>query len=264
MVTDYSMHKEDNSMKNKQLKRVFAFVIVSSVIVICVGAQEKTEKVYEKYFKFDKSSEFTSLQAKHIRPLAEGDMFFHTYDGGWLYISTDFGKKPYCAIKTSEERYWFPFDYRSRVLVVLAAHNEKKAPFYTLPIYLLDGEKGEIRHIIDARGGGAWADEQVQYLLYIDNSDGNRKPKIGLLDINSGKQIRQYDWKLDDTAYLYENNMSDVTFYRSRNTNYDFHIIYDIGSFTVAEGYLKVGDTAITTVFDKTSVGADYYLRNSK
>ena len=252
-------------MKNKRLKKVFAFFIVSSVVLLYLEAQEKADSImYEKYFKFDKSSEFTSLQAKHIRPLAEGDMFFHTYDGGWLYISTDFGKKPYCAIKTSEERYWFPFDYRSRVLVVLAAHNEKKAPFYTLPIYLLDGAKGEIRHIIDARGGGAWADEQVQYLLYIDNSAGAGKPKITLLDIESGKKIRQYDWKLADTTYLYENNMSDVRFYRSRNTNYDFHIIYDIGSFTVAEGYLKVGDVSITTVFDKTNVGAEYYLMNSE
>ena len=39
---------------------------------------------------------------------------------------------------------------------------------------------------------------------------------------------------------------------------------YNIGFFTVAEGCLKVGDVSITTVFDKTSVGAEYYLMNSK
>ena len=85
MVTGYSMHEEDNSMKNKQLKRAFALVIVSSVIVLCVGAQEKTENVYEKYFKFDKSSEFTSLQAKHIRPLTAGEEFSYTFSAVWLF-----------------------------------------------------------------------------------------------------------------------------------------------------------------------------------
>ena len=263
MVTGYSMHEKDNGMKDKQLKRAFAFVIISSVMLLYLGAQEKADSImYEKYFKFDKSSEFTSLQAKHIRPLAAGESFSYTYDKGKLYVSTDFGEKPYCEIETSQERYWLPFYDRTKILVVL--ETKMKMPFYTQPFYLLDGKKGVIRHIVDARGGGAWADGQVQYLLYIDNSAGAGKPKITLLDIASGKKIRQYDWELADTTYLYENNMSDVRFYRSRNTNYDFHIIYDIGSFTVAEGYLKVGDTAITTVFDKTSVGAVYYLRNSK
>lgn len=262
MVTGYSMHEKDNGMKDKQLKRAFAFVIISSVMLLFLGAQEKAENAYEKYFKFDKSSEFTSLQAKHIRPLAAGESFSYTYDKGKLYVSTDFGEKPYCEIETSQERYWLPFYDRTKILVVL--ETKMKMPFYTQPFYLLDGKKGVIRHIVDARGGGAWADEQVQYLLYIDNSAGAGKPKITLLDIESGKKIRQYDWELADTTYLYENNMSDVRFYRSRNTNYDFHIIYDIGSFTVAEGYLKIGDVSITTVFDKTNVGAEYYLMNSE
>ena len=89
-------------MKNKRLKKVFAFFIVSSVVLLYLEAQEKADSImYEKYFKFDKSSEFTSLQAKHIRPLAAGESFSYTYDKGKLYVSTDFGEKPYCEIETS-------------------------------------------------------------------------------------------------------------------------------------------------------------------
>ena len=162
------------------------------------------------------------------------DLFFINHQYGNIQISED----------------------RKMILLSGEGFHDSNTKLLTHNYYLIDGKKGKVKYTYTLHPQVITSSD-FKYFLTIEDYTEEKGYKIAVRKVNDGKVLKTFFWKTGTKSY------GGLTFLRSKDSNYDFRIIYTAEISMYGECFYRVKDNKLYETLNDTFDTREYINKYS-